>query len=351
MKSTNHSQSSVFPTVSSQVSEVQSVGSQPSKAQSEIPTLLSSESLTQNTFVVSPQTHPATEFLHPNRTSKAVVLVVASVMGMTVFSGVAYIMLIKLNVLQRSQPSRIESTQPQWNQGEQSMPSAESPIQVQKSNELQATMLLDRARRLAIAHRFEDAIAEANKVPFDSLLYQQTQLEITRWVEQAQQKEAEQRAIQQSNYQHLQAAQQALDQEDWRTALQAVNQINVNVANQDLFWQQQKDSVVQKIEPYQHEQKAQELLDQGELRNAYDEVSQLPPVAPWREKQAIILEAISQRLADKKVAETWNKRCRSLSQGNISRCPSLDDVKEIVDLLPSTRWLPGLTSSGRKSKH
>ncbi|MBW4693338.1 MAG: hypothetical protein KME27_16420 [Lyngbya sp. HA4199-MV5] len=301
--------------------------------------------------MVSPQMEPSTESLQPNRVTQAVVIVVATVMGLTVFSGMAYIALMKLDILQRSQPSSTQPTPPKRTQDEQIIPPVENPIQVQKSNEMQATMFLDRARRLAVANRFEDAIAEANKVPFDSLLYPETRQAITQWSEQVQQQEAEQRAIQQSNEQHLQVAQQALEQNDWKTALQAVNQLNIHATNQNAFWQQQKDAMVQTIEPYQHEHKAREFLDQGELENAVYEAKQLPSIAPWQEKKALIIEQVTQKFADKAVAKKWNERCQTLTQGNISRCPYLDDVKEIVHLLPSTRWLPGLNSPRRKSRH
>lgn len=350
MKSINRSQSSVFPTAISQTGESQSVGAQISNAQSDMPTRLNFESLSQDTVVVSPQAQPSTESLSPNRMSQAVVMVVATVMGLTVFSGIVYLVLMKLDVLERSQPSAVEPPPPQWNSKEPIILPAENPIQVQKNNEDQATMLLDRARRLAIDNRFKDAIAEANKVPFDSLLYPETRQAIAQWSEQVQQQEAEQKAIQQSNQQHLQAAQQALDQNDWQTAIQAINQINVNAIDQNL-WQQQKDAMVQTIKPYQHEHKAREFLDRGELENAAYEANQLPSVAPWEEKKTLIIEKAAKKAAEKMAAEKRDKHCETLTQGNMSQCPTLDELERIVDLLPSARWLPGLNSPGRKSRH
>ncbi|PSB29793.1 hypothetical protein C7B82_10575 [Stenomitos frigidus ULC18] len=348
----------MFPTASSQISESQTSESQAARSQDDLSVLSIPELPSQETSITDLKSCPSTEPSRPNRMIQAVVIVVAIAMGLTVFSGVVYVILAKLEVLQRSQPSTVESTQPRLNQDEQSIPKAESPTDTQNGNEMQAKMLLDRARRLAVGNRFEDAIAEASKIPVNSLLYQQAQQAINQWSGQSLQQEEEQRALQQkleamheSNQKHLQLTQQALDQNDWETALQEVNQINANQTNQNSLWQQRRDDMVQKIEPYQHEHKAQDFLDDGELENAMYEANQLPKVAPWKEKTDIITDQVKQKLADKEVAKKWNMRCQTLTQNNISRCPNLDELKELVDFLPPARWLPRLNSPGRKSKH
>jgi hypothetical protein len=338
----------VFSTEVSETSEAQTNQSHTSEAQNDH--LSNSELSSQETWIAAPETHPSNEPSHPNRMAQTVLIAVVSVMGLTVISGVVYSILAKANVQPRSQPSIVEPTPSGWHQGNQTSPKREAPLQTQDSHEDSAKMLLNRARRLAAISRFEDAIAEANKVPFDSLLYPETRQAIDQWSAQALQQEAEQKAIQQSNQQHWHLAQLALDQDNWQTALQEVNQINVNATNQNSFWQQQREDMVQKIEPYQHEYKAREFLEKGELENAVYEVNQLLPIAPWREKRNIIIEQVKQKLTDNEVAQKWDARCRALTQGNISRCPNLEELKEFVDLLPSTRWLPGLNSPGRKSK-
>lgn len=218
--------------------------------------------------------------------------------------------------------------------------------------EASARVQLDRAMRLAKNSRFQDAITEANKIPSDSLSYQQAQQLISQWSEQMLRADAEQRDIQQrlkaeheSNRQHLQLAQQALTQNDWSTALQEAEQISNNP-----LLKQQRDDIIQEAEPYEHEQRAQRFLEQGELENAVYEANRLPKVAPWKEKNKIILEHVSQRLADKRVAGEWNKRCRALTKDNISRCPNLDDLRGIVEMLPPPRWLPKLIASSRKAR-
>lgn len=316
------------------------------------------------TSIANPNT--LIQMTKPSRSSRilqALFSTVTIVVGMTAIAGVTYVassfVLAQLESQQRSQQAS------EFKRGQQppgySTPTAPSvAITAHSQDPLAdgaATMQLDRAGQLAARGKFKEAIAEANQIPFSSLLYQQAQQSIHQWSEQALQREAEQRAVKQTlqaeherNQRHLQLAQQALDRNDWSTALQEANQINVNPINYDPLLQQQRDNVIQRAKPNEHEQKAKQFLNQGELENASYEAKQLPEIIPWRAKKENILEQVKEREADKKVAKKWNTRCRTLTKDNISRCPNVDDLKGVAELLPSTNWLPKFISPGRKSK-
>jgi len=291
-----------------------------------------------------------------NRTLQILTGMTTVMVGMAAVAGLTYVVtgfvMAQLEVQQTVKERQNSELYPQqFDQIKQQNSGGNIPQEQDSVVEISAKIQLNHAMQLAATDNLQAAIAEANNIPSSSLFYQQAQPFIRQWSEQILQQEAKQRAIQQklqaeheNNQLHLQLAQQALAKNDWATALQEARQVSSNSP-----WQQRRDAIVQRAEPYEYEQRAKQFLDQDELENAINEAGKLPLIAPWIEKKSIIIAQARQRLADKRVATKWNDRCREWADSNISRCPNVEDIKTIEEILP-TNWLSKLLPASRKSK-
>jgi hypothetical protein len=180
---------------------------------------------------------------HVNHILKVLISLTTIAVGMAAISGATYIAASFVIAQLEAQHKESQPTYSPGDARERIASGTDNKLQEQDSlAQGSAKILLDRAMQLAVRNRFQAAIAEASKIPSSSIHYQQAQQSINLWSEQVLQKDAEQRDAQQrlqseqeSNQQHLQLAQQALNQNDWSTALQEAQQIS-----NDPLWQQQK---------------------------------------------------------------------------------------------------------------
>lgn len=298
---------------------------------------------------------------------------VTIVVGMTTISVVTYVTSsFVIAQLESQQPlkqlQRLEPKQQKLGQNEPMFSNADIKPDVQDPlADAAAKMHLDRARRFAAIGKFKEAITSANNIQLESPSYGMARQSINQWSDQLlqsaqrlyaanklsvafdyakavpatsdafpnaqqllQQWEEQQQLDESNNQQHLQMAQQALDQEDGITAIQEAEQIT-----SDPRWQAQKNAILQKAELWSRVQKAKQLIEQGEPENAINEARRLPTAPPWLERRKLLIEEATQVSADGEADKKRREICQNITIGLLSECPNSTDILGSLSKFPS----------------
>ncbi|MBW4581414.1 MAG: hypothetical protein KME42_17735 [Tildeniella nuda ZEHNDER 1965/U140] len=319
-----------------------------------------------------------TESSRSNRIPQMLFGTIAIVVGMTAISVVTYVtsnfVIAQLESRQPlNQRQRLEPKQQKFGQSEPTVLNADVKPGVQDPlADAPAKMHLDRAGRFAAIGKFKDAIASANNIQLDSPSYGTARQSINQWSDQLlqsaqrlyavnklavaldyaravpatsdafpnaqqllQQWEEQQQIDESNNQEHLQMAQQALEQEDGITAAQEAGQMT-----NDPRWQAQKTAMMQRAELWSRVQKAKQLIEQGEPENAIHEARRLPIAPPWLEKRNRLIEEANQLIADEEADRRRREICQDVTVGLLSECPNPADILDSLSNFPS-----GLRSS------
>lgn len=242
----------------------------------------------------------------------------------------------------------------------------------QTSNQIRSQF--DKAEQLAANGSYRDAIAQASTIPTDSPFFLAAQQAIERWSNRllqmaegcyqmmasctsdkqidyavtiataipdhspvyakAQQRIQQWQTEQRKNEWSLQAARQALQQNDWETAEQEAAKMTDHP-----LWQREKLAILQAVqsvaeaEEYAEiERSALQYLENDDLENAIYEAQKLPDVPPWSSKKKMLLEKIQIAVEEAQNQAKWQRRCQRLTDGLLTDCRDL--IRDLLGQVP-----------------